>query len=242
MIVQGCLNGARANDYHDALPITVEEIAVDGARCCAAGAAELHVHPRGPDGRESLASVDDAVRALRMACPGTLIGVSTGAWIEGDAARTHAQIAAWRVLPDHASVNLAEPDAPAMMALLDHMGIRIEAGLAIVADAERFATLPERSRVLRVLIEIEEQNTDDGDKVVAGIRRVLDHVDARRPILLHGVDAAVWYFVERAREWRWSTRIGLEDGYLRRDGSHAANNAELVREAVTLYRSGEPGR
>src|ERR1700689_1534605 len=54
MIVQACMNGARDVDFHPALPLTVEAMARDGASCVAAGAAELHLHPRGPDRRESL--------------------------------------------------------------------------------------------------------------------------------------------------------------------------------------------
>ena len=77
--------------------------------CVAAGAAELHIHPRGPDGRESLSAVDATVLAVRRACPGTLIGVSTGAWIENDAERTRKCISMWKELPDYASVNLSEP-------------------------------------------------------------------------------------------------------------------------------------
>ena len=79
MIVQACLNGSRAIGFHQRLPLTSEDIANDGASCIAAGAAELHLHPRGATGKESLAAVDTTVLSLRHACPGTLIGVSTGA-------------------------------------------------------------------------------------------------------------------------------------------------------------------
>lgn len=236
MIVQACLNGARPDDYHNALPVTVEEITSDGARCVAFGAGELHVHPRGQDRRESLAAVDDVVIALRQSCPGTLLGVSTGAWIEGNVQRTREGIANWRELPDHASVNLSEEDAPAIMELLDRMGVGIEAGLATVADAERFVTHPQRGRVMRNLIEVEDQDIGRGNGIVDDIRRVLKRAGVRRPILLHGFDATVWHFIEHARTQRWSTRIGLEDGNQRRDGSLAVGNAELIDEAVRLYR------
>ena len=81
MIVQACINGARPPDFHPALPLTADTMARDGAACIAAGAAELHLHPRGPDGRESLAgaAIGTTVAAVRQTCPGTLIGVSTGA-------------------------------------------------------------------------------------------------------------------------------------------------------------------
>src|SRR5271163_2297829 len=76
MIVQACINGARDVDFHPALPLTVEAMARDGASCVAAGAAELHLHPRGPDRRESLGptAMNASVLALRRACPGTRIG------------------------------------------------------------------------------------------------------------------------------------------------------------------------
>ena len=82
--------------------------------------------PRGLHGQESLAAVDETIRAVRRACPGRLVGVSTGAWIENDKAQTRDAIAGWHELPDYASVNLSEPDAPAVMDLLRQRGIGIE--------------------------------------------------------------------------------------------------------------------
>ncbi len=148
MIVQACLNGTRPGQYHPRLPLTADALALDGAACISAGAAELHVHPRGPDGRESLLAVDNAIHALRHACPGSLVGVSTGAWIEGDEKQTRDCISAWRVLPDYASVNLSERDAPAVIALLHHMGVGVEAGLATVADADGPLSPPDSARDL----------------------------------------------------------------------------------------------
>lgn len=242
MIVQACINGARPADYHPRLPLTAQAMAIDAAACISAGAAELHIHPRGPDGRESLAAVDETMRAVRETCPGTLIGVSTGAWIEGDEERTRDRIAAWRELPDYASVNLCEPDAPAVMALLHRMGVGVEAGLASVADAERFVALPDCRRALRVLIEIDhERDFGEADATADGIAEVLARANVRRPILLHGADATVWHFVRRAHRQRWSTRVGLEDGCLRLNGETAADNADIVRDATGLFRSAAPG-
>ena len=104
MIVQACLNGARPSDFHPRLPLTAEAMAADASACVAAGAAELHVHARGPDARESLLAADPTILAVRRACPGTLVGVSTGAWIEKDDLRTLVAIAGWRELPDYASL------------------------------------------------------------------------------------------------------------------------------------------
>ena len=239
MIIQACLNGARTSSYHPALPVTSEALAHDGAASIGAGASELHFHPRAADGRESLspATIDAAVLAMRNACPGTLIGVSTGEWIEGNAQRTRDLIAGWRVLPDYASVNLSEHDAPALMDLLRQLGIRIEAGLASVADAARLTGLPGHNRILRVLIEISEQELGESHEIAEGISTVLQRAGLHKPILLHGFDETVWQFVNLAAEQRWSTRVGLEDGRTLPDGSIAQDNAALVAAALEIFRS-----
>lgn len=238
MIVQACLNGAREPEFHSGLPMTPEAIATDASACLKAGAAELHVHPRGEDLTESLAVVDATVAAIRAACPGTFIGVSTGAWIENDIQRTRDCIANWSVLPDYASVNLSEPDAPHVMELLRSIGVGIEAGLATVADAERFVALADHKKVLRILIEIEEQEKTAAFAIVEDIASVLAGASVTRSILLHGFDATVWDFVRLARERDWSTRIGLEDCKYLSDGSLADGNAALVADAVTIFRRG----
>lgn len=234
MIVQACINGARPFDYHPALPLTVEAMARDSAACISAGAAEIHLHPRAADCRESLAAVDETVRLVRRTCPGTLIGVSTGAWIEHDQRRTRDCIAAWRVLPDYASVNLSEADAPGIIDLLHGMGVGVEAGLASVEDARRFAELQDCCRVFRILIEIDEQNISAAEQIADEIASVLGEAGIARPILLHGFDATVWHFVGLARQRRWSTRVGLEDGCRRARGDVARDNAQLVTDAVRV--------
>jgi uncharacterized protein (DUF849 family) len=237
MIVQACLNGARGSGFHPRLPLTREDIARDSASCVAAGAAELHLHPRGSGGKESLAAVDTTILAVRRACPGTLVGVSTGAWIENDEDQTRKLISRWNELPNYASVNLSEGDAPAVMELLRRRAIGIEAGLASVADAERLVNLPDHGGILRILIEIEEQSLSVGCQVADDIAAVLDRAGLRRPILLHGFDATVWPFVELAHRRRWSTRVGLEDGKHLMDGTTAPDNAALVTAAVAIFRT-----
>ncbi|WP_274630148.1 3-keto-5-aminohexanoate cleavage protein [Arvimicrobium flavum] len=238
MIVQACLNGARASDFHPRLPLTADALARDGASCVAAGAAELHVHARAADGTESLEAVNPTMLAIRSACPGTLVGVSTGAWIENDEKRTRDAIGGWKELPDYASVNLSEADAPAIMDLLRRRGIGVEAGLASVDDAERLVRLPDHAQVLRILIEVDEQDLVLAREVADGIAAVLDRAALRRPILLHGSDATVWPFVELARQRRWSTRVGLEDGKDLADGTPASGNEALVAAAVAVFRGG----
>ncbi|MFB9981165.1 3-keto-5-aminohexanoate cleavage protein [Mesorhizobium kowhaii] len=241
MIVQACINGARPREFHPRLPLTAQTMASDAAACVAAGAAELHIHPRSIDGRESLAAVNATVLAVRQACPGTLVGVSTGAWIEDDVERTRTAIGGWRELPDYASVNLSEVDAPGVMELLRNRGVGIEAGLATLADAERFVGLADHSRVLRILIDIDIRDLPAALDEAHGIAAVLERAGVRRPILLHGVDATVWPFVELAHRKRWSTRVGLEDGKTLADGRTARDNAEIVAAAAAIFRSAPAG-
>ncbi|ANL46862.1 hypothetical protein AMC87_CH02184 [Rhizobium phaseoli] len=237
MIVQACINGARPSDFHPRIPLTLDAMVHDAAASVAAGAAELHVHPRGADGKESLAAVDDTVAAIRRACPGTLIGVSTGAWIEGDPERTRQAIGRWRVLPDYASVNLSEDDAPGVMQLLRQKGVGIEVGLASVADAERYVSFGDHERVFRVLIELDdEKDLQRAYHISDGIISVLERSRQPRPVLLHGFDGTVWPFVRSARERRYSTRVGLEDGKHLPDGTIAGDNAALVAAAVAIFR------
>jgi uncharacterized protein (DUF849 family) len=161
----------------------------------------------------------------------------TGEWIERDEARTLASVDAWDELPDYASVNLGELAAPALMEKLRQRGVGIEAGLAAIADAERLVKLDTGKRVLRILIEIAEQDIGKALSVADGIVAVLDRAEARRPLLLHGSDATVWPFVSLAADRRWSTRVGLEDGDLLPGGTIASGNAALVAAAVEVYRS-----
>jgi uncharacterized protein (DUF849 family) len=234
MIIQACINGAREPGYHPHLPLTLEAMASDAARCIAAGAAELHIHPRNA-GLESLAAIDETINAIRRACPGTPVGVSTGAWIENDEQLTRDRIGAWVELPDYASVNLSEPDAPAIIDLLQHRGIGVEAGLSTISDAERFVALNDCRRTFRILIEIDEQDLATGSAIVSGITDVLDRSGVTRPILLHGFDGTVWPFVDLAGARGWSTRVGLEDGQHLPDGSVAPDNAALVAAAVARF-------
>ena len=193
-------------------------------KCVEAGASELHIHPRNADGRESLDTADALITSLRRVCPGTRVGVSTGDWIEGNAAATRNAIANWKVLPDAASVNLSEAHSPEIIALLGQVGGGVEAGLATVEDARRFVTLPESNRVFRILIEIDEQARHEADHIADDIAKVLEKAGIARPMLLHGSDATVWHFVRRARQKCWSTRVGVEDGRLLQDGTTTMQN------------------
>jgi len=237
-MLQACLNGNRDKTFHPAVPCTAQELAADVKAVVAAGVRELHVHPRDAAGRESLRPDDTAaaVAAIRASVPGVPLGLSTGWWIAPGGRARQAQIRAWRVLPDYVSVNLIEEDAPDVIALALGKGIGVEAGVWSAADAERFVTLADAPRCLRVLIEINEQDVAQGLGVAHAILAILDRASMRLPRLLHGYEATKWPLYREALRLGLGARIGLEDGALLPSGARAENNLDLIRAACALMR------
>lgn len=237
-MLQACLNGSRDGAFHAYTPLTPERLAADAAAVVAAGANELHLHPRDEAGAETLdpAHVAAALEAVRARVPGVPVGLSTHAGIAPGGPGRLAAMKAWRVLPDYVSVNLIEDDAPEMIALALSRGIGVEAGLWSQADAERFVALPEAKNCLRILIEINEQDVEEGLRVAAAIRKVLARASLDVPVLQHGLDATVWPLYQDALMRGLDGRIGLEDGKHLPDGSEAADNAALIKAAFRLAR------
>jgi uncharacterized protein (DUF849 family) len=200
MIVQACLNGNHPPNYHPNLPVTIEALVDDGRQVIGAGASELHIHIRDQNGLESLHPdrVEATIRALRAQLPGTLIGVSAGAWIEKDDDRLLGFIDSWRVLPDYASVNLSEKAAPALFEKLHRLAVGIEAGLAQAEDAARLLELGLTRFALRILVEIGEQDLDRAHVAADEILAVLGRSAIQKPVLLHGTDASAWPLLRRA--------------------------------------------
>jgi uncharacterized protein (DUF849 family) len=85
-LLQAALNGDRDKADHPATPVSVEELERDASACVAAGARAIHMHPRDPEGRQTLQAVDGAVARVRGAC-GVPVGVTTSAEIEPDPER-----------------------------------------------------------------------------------------------------------------------------------------------------------
>ena len=225
-MLQACLNGNRPRSDHPAVPITPQELAEDARRALAAGARELHVHPRGPDGEDTVepGPVADALRAIRAACPGTPLGLTTGLWTTGgDAERRLALVAAWDELPDYASANLAEPGFEELCELLAASGVGIEAGVWARQGAERL--IESGVEPLRVLVE-----TNDLE-AAAAIDAALVAGGVTAPQLHHGGGAEAWAALDAGLARGRDTRIGLEDTTAMPDGSPARDNAALVAEA-----------
>ncbi|MEU6178621.1 3-keto-5-aminohexanoate cleavage protein [Streptomyces coeruleorubidus] len=235
-MVQVCLNGPRTAADGTAVPLTPESMADSAADAVAAGATDIHVHPKTPCGRDTLsprvlAQTLSAIRA-RVSVP---VGVTTGAWAEPDTAARLERIRSWTVLPDHASVNWHEPGAEEVAALLMDLGVGVEAGIWSGTDgAERFAASPLGPKVLRVLAEVMDTGPSSA---VDSARGLLSDLGAAhgRPVLLHGEDGGAWPVLRLAGELGLATRVGVEDVLRLPAGRLAGSNAELVAAGVVEY-------
>jgi uncharacterized protein (DUF849 family) len=230
LLIEAALNGTRTRAEHPAIPMTPHEQAMEASDAVAAGAGAIHVHVRDAGGSESLdpADVAETLEAIRAACPGVPIGISTGAWIVPDLSRRLALIRAWDVLPDFASVNLHEAGAASVIDLLLEKGCGVEAGIWNAPAAHTLMRSGLANHCLRILIEPAEGSCSARGNL-GQIEAALSGVTP--PRLLHGLGPCAWDFVELAARRDYETRMGLEDTLTLPDGSRAANNAALVAAA-----------
>ena len=231
--VKACINGARTPDEHPALPVTPEQLAAAALQAHRAGAQAVHLHPKAPDGTDSLAPdvVAAAVVAVREAVPGLPLGVTTGFWALPDAAARRRAVEGWTVLPDFASVNWHEPGAAELADVLRGRGIGVEIGLFHAEAAAAWADSAMVEHAMRVLIELQgHEDVAVADDLLARVRAT----GTPAPVLLHGLDESCWPLLRHAGECGVQTRIGLEDTLLLPDGTAAPDNGALVAAAVEL--------
>ncbi|MFF8291693.1 3-keto-5-aminohexanoate cleavage protein [Streptomyces sp. NPDC016309] len=236
-MIQVCLNGSRGPGDAAAVPVSPAALAEAAARAVAAGAADVHLHPKTPCGDDTMSPrvVAAALGAVREVVD-VPVGVTTGAWAEPDPRRRVERVRSWTVLPDHASVNWHEPGAEEVAAALLERGVGVEAGVWSGTDgARRFLASPLAPRVTRVLAEV-----TDRDAATAGdtARALLAELGGARgvPVLLHGEEGGAWPVLRLAVRLGLDTRVGLEDTLVLPDGRPAGSNARLV-EAARAYRA-----
>ena len=238
-LLQACLNGARTDDEHPAIPRSPQELAADARAAVDAGARILHLHPHDEARVETLAAEPcaAALRAVRAACPGVPVSLSTSADIEPDPRRRLELVAGWTELPELVTANQGEPGIVELCEHLIARGVGIEAGLLALDDAQAFVTAGIADRCVRVLVE--PLDPDPATAVahatamvglLAGAGVVLEQVH-------HGDAVAAWHVMERAIARGYGVRAGLEDTTVLRDGRQAAGNAELVRAGAEMLRA-----
>jgi uncharacterized protein (DUF849 family) len=236
--LQAALNGARDPGSHPALPLSPDELAADAARCWAAGATGVHVHPRNQAGEQSLSpgACGETVAAIRAAVRDAEISLSTAEFIDPDVERRIACVRAWAVLPDVASVNLSEDRAADLCRALWERGVDVEAGLASTDDARLLASEGLARYCRRALIEVEPAEPAAAVAAAEEIDALLDELMVPLPRLWHGVERATWAVVAAGARARRDLRIGLEDTLELPDGREARGNDAMVLAVDALMR------
>lgn len=191
-MLQVCLNGVRAKQAHPSAPHTADELAEAARGAVAAGAEEIHLHPKDPGGRDTLDAevVSAALTRVRAAVPGVPIGVTTGAWIETDPSARVKLVRSWTVLPDHAWVNWHEDGAEDIARALLERGVAVEAGIFSGTDAPAaFLASSLAPEVLRILAEVTDPDPRTANETAAHLLRALGPKPPAR-VLLHGMARA----------------------------------------------------
>ena len=213
------------------MPLTPDELAADAVAVHRAGAFAVHVHPRKPNGVQSLEAraCDAAVGAIRRAAPALLVGLSTAEAIDRDPFARAAAVRSWRQKPDFVSVNVSEPGWEGVARAALHAGIGVEAGLATTADARALVASPFVHQLERALVEVEAGAEE--------ARAVAELIPAGVAQLWHGYDDRTWEVIDAGAAAGHDVRIGLEDTLVLPSGERAANNTELARTAIDRLRA-----
>src|SRR3954447_17714133 len=140
-----------------------------------AGARVLHLHPYDASGAETFAPEPcaEALRAVRAACPGIPISLSTSADIESDPERRLALVASWTDLPELVTANQGEPGIVELCEHLLERKVGIEAGLLELGDAHRFVAAGIAERCARVLVEPLDEEPKTAVAHAAAIEQVV---------------------------------------------------------------------
>jgi uncharacterized protein (DUF849 family) len=229
-MLQVALNGVGGDER---MPRTPREIASDAAASVRAGATSIHLHAFDAHGVETFAApaVAEVLRAVREACPGIPLNMTTFAQIEPDPEARHRAIAAWTELPDLIPVNVGEIGVDAIARTLLERGVRLEACLLSVDAAHRFVAEIEAFHWERVFVEPVHPVAEVAIAESIEIERILRRAEVRLEQVHHGAGPAAWAVLASAAGRRHGVRIGLEDTGELPDGAPARDNADLVRAA-----------
>ncbi|MDN5858104.1 MAG: 3-keto-5-aminohexanoate cleavage protein, partial [Pseudonocardia sp.] len=232
-LLQASLNGDRV---HPAIPRTPRAMATEARAAVDAGARSVHLHPYDEDGRQTFAArpCAAALRAVRAACPGISISLSTSANVEPDPLRRIALIEAWTELPDLVTANQGEAGIVDLCELLTTRGIGIEAGLLSLDDAHRFVASGIAMRCVRAMVEPLDADPDAAVAHAAAIEQTLADAGVSLEQVHHGDGIASWAVNLRAIPRGHGIRTGLEDTPVLPDGRTAEGNGDLVAAAASM--------
>jgi uncharacterized protein (DUF849 family) len=232
-LLEAALNGSRV---HPHVPRTATELAADARACVEAGADVIHLHVFDEAGNETFAAEPTAavLLAVRAACPGIPLSLSTSAEIEPEPERRRELIRGWTVLPDLVTANQGEEGIGDLCGDLLARDVGIEAGLLALADAEVFVRSGLVERCERVLLEPLDADPSAAVDHAAAMEEVLTRGGVTLEQVHHGDGIASWAVNERALRRGHGIRTGLEDTAVLPDGRPAPDNAALLRAAAAL--------
>jgi uncharacterized protein (DUF849 family) len=235
-LLQVALNGSRSAAEHPRIPRTPDQLAAEARASVDAGARVVHLHPYDAAGSETLAAEACAatLRAVRAACPGVPVSLTTSAGIEPDPDRRLELISGWTVLPELVTANQGESRIGELCRHLIDRGVGIEAGLLSLGDAEAFVQSGLAELCVRALIEPLDSDPDEAVAHAAAMEEVLGQAGIPLEQVHHGDGLASWAVTRRALRRGHGTRTGLEDTTLLPDGRPAPDNATLVRTAAAM--------
>ncbi|WP_119388381.1 3-keto-5-aminohexanoate cleavage protein [Taklimakanibacter lacteus] len=241
--------GRRGKSDHPALPLTVAELARCAEECLAAGAAMLHLHVRGRDGRHLLdaEAYRQALGAIRAVTGDRLIlQITTEAL---DLYRPGEQMAVTRaVRPEAASLALRElcPDAAAEAEFADFLlwlrreGVMPQIILYSPEEAKRLASMRERGMIpwrdVPVLYVLGRYSPGQ----LSQPRDLLPFLAPDLPRYSHWTTCAFGRHeaaaVSLGALLGGHVRVGFENNLELPDGTAARNNAELVGMTADILR------
>jgi uncharacterized protein (DUF849 family) len=235
-LLQAALNGSRSLGEHPAIPRSPVELAEAARAAVAAGAQVLHIHAYDAAGAETLAAEPTAaaLSAVRTACPGVPISLTTTAEIEPDPRVRLELVAGWTELPELVTANQGEPGILELCSHLIDRGVGIEAGLLSLGDAQAFLRARMADRFERVLVEPLDADPDEAVSHAAAMEQLLDDAGVALEQVHHGDGLASWAVSARALQRGHGIRTGLEDTTVLPDGRPAQDNAALVRAAAAM--------
>ena len=260
VILTCALSGVAANKQQcAAIPYTPEEYAAEARRAFEAGASQVHIHARYPDGRPSFRT--EEYRAIRDAivaeCPELIINFSTGALGVGMEERLGylAELRPHVGALNMGSMNYAKYSSARRDFVFDFVFTNpfseIKSFLEVMNEGD---ILPEMECFDVGHVSSAEPLIDMGLVarrprfslilgVVGGIKAdtrsllaMTDALPAGASWGVIGISRTQWILAAAALSLGGDVRVGLEDNFYLPDGVMAASNGALIEVAARLTR------
>lgn len=232
MVIKVCLNGGRTKQEHAGIPVTLDEVIADIHAVRKLGVQHFHVHLRDSEGMETFENrlLAPQMRILRQHFPDIKIGLSSNLFNGMTLERRYRNIREWEFRPDYISVNLSEPGSVELWNLLKNKGIKPEAGIWSLNDAEIFVKHKLDLFCERVLIEIFFEEEEETIRQAIQISAFIAEHNHSLEQVHHGEGINTWAVIDNALSQDYGVRIGLEDTLVLRNGVRASGNVELYRQ------------